>query len=606
MSGGNLKALRWFAARGASDPRAERPCLRCGLQTSLFFLMSFRQTLLLSVATICITGCSKKSPAPPSPQKPQAPGTEKVEPAAPTKAENSTTAAAGESVANNPRVEKPPEEPPKKVEVPPERFAILTPGGPLLVDVSLSLDGQSPSDLFAARVQQVLNAADTDHDRRSTWAELAANEEFLKAERVTNPATVKGRTKTWTERYDVNRDKLIQPEEASSWLGRDSGRSVTVLALRSRRAYYSSPSLGSRVWQLLDVDNDGRLTAAEIAAAPERFLLYDANDDRVITTAELAPLREQLNDPGRPSTSPGRKEDRYAALHLKPPVNWSRIEYLLADLYAPRQALSASSFPDLPQLFEQLDGNADGRIQQEELGNLLTIKPHVHVAASFLKLPEIPIAAINSFIRELATSRIDVLAHDPVVTNIIHPSGTRLVFSLGNTRLTISANDLATPAGPGMYVERSALRVMVHDDFDAVFEQLDANSDGRLGEREVSDSAARLLMRDKNGDGEISGAELPAAMIVAVLRSESTNEQSFYVPPSDYAARASGSAPPWFAQADFNGDGDVSRREFLGSTEQFAQLDANKDGFISADEAGATAANATARNLDPGDSPGAK
>jgi Ca2+-binding EF-hand superfamily protein len=590
MSGTVLQSLYWFAARRASkgDLRAKRPCLRGGLQTRLVFLMSFRRTLLLSAATICIVGCSKKSPVAPSPQTPQAPATEKVESPAQTEAENSTKTAADESVASKLPAEKPPEDPPKKVEVPPERFAILTPGGPLLVDVTLSLDGQSPSDLFAARVKQVLEAADTDNDKRSTWAELAANEEFLKAERVMNPATVKGRTKTWTEQHDVNRDKLIQPEEASSWLGRDSGRSVTALALRSRRAYYSSPSLSSRVWQLLDVDNDGRLTAAEITAAPDRFLLYDANDDRIITTAEMAPLREQLNDPGRPSMSAGstsRKEDRYAALHLKPPVNWSRIEYLLADLYAPRQPLSPSSFPDLPQLFDHLDVNADGRVNQEELANLLTIKPHLQVNVSFLKLPEIPIAAINSFTRELTASRIDVQDYDPVVTNIIQPTGTRLVFSLGNTRITISANDLATPAGPGMYVERSALRVMVHDDFDAVFEQIDADSDGRLGERELSNAAERMLTRDKNGDGEISGAELPAAMIVAFLRSESTNEQSFYVPPSNYAAKSTGSAPPWFAQADFNGDGDVSRREFLGSSEQFAQLDGNGDGFISADEA---------------------
>ena len=148
---------------------------------------------------------------------------------------------------------------------------MLTPGGPLLIDVTLSLDGQSPSDLFAARVKQVLDAADTDHDKRSTWSELAANDDFLKAEHVTNPTTAKSRTKAWTEQYDVNRDKVIQPAEASSWLGRDSGRSVTALALRSRRSYYLSPSLGSRVWQLLDVDNDGRLTAAETPRRPNGF-----------------------------------------------------------------------------------------------------------------------------------------------------------------------------------------------------------------------------------------------------------------------------------------------------------------------------------------------
>ena len=316
-----------------------------------------------------------------------------------------------------------------------------------------------------------------------------------------------------------------------------------------------------------------------------------------------------MNDAARQPTSLSRKEDRYAALHLKPPGDLARLEYLLADLYAPRQPLSPGSFPDLPQLFGQLDGNADGRIDQEELGNLLTIKPHVHVDIGFLKLPEVAIPAVDSFTREMGGSRIYLVAHDPVVTNIIQPSATpRVVFSLGNTRLTITSSDLANMAGPGMYVERSAIRVMVHDDFDAVFEQLDVNSDGRLGEREVRNSPMQMLTRDKNGDGEISGAELPSAMIIAFLRSEPTNEQSFYVPAGSYSpGKTSADAPPWFAQADFNGDGDVSRREFLGSFDQFSQLDTNKDGFISAEEANTTAAAANYQRTQPrAESPGGR
>ena len=34
---------------------------------------------------------------------------------------------------------------------------------------------------------KVLDAADTDNDKKSTWGELAANEEFLKAENALNP-----------------------------------------------------------------------------------------------------------------------------------------------------------------------------------------------------------------------------------------------------------------------------------------------------------------------------------------------------------------------------------------------------------------------------------
>src|SRR5207247_3380300 len=43
--------------------------------------------------------------------------------------------------------------------------------------------------------------------------------------------------------------------------------------------------------------------------------------------------------------------------------------------------------------------------------------------------------------------------------------------------------------------------------------------------------------------------------------------------------------PLWFRKMDRNRDGDVSRREFLGTEEQFRRIDADGDGLISVDEA---------------------
>jgi hypothetical protein len=56
------------------------------------------------------------------------------------------------------------------------------------------------------------------------------------------------------------------------------------------------------------------------------------------------------------------------------------------------------------------------------------------------------------------------------------------------------------------------------------------------------------------------------------------NRQSTPVVPRD-------SGPEWFLRMDRNYDGDVSRREFLGSKQAFDRLDADHDGLISPDEA---------------------
>ena len=45
----------------------------------------------------------------------------------------------------------------------------------------------------------------------------------------------------------------------------------------------------------------------------------------------------------------------------------------------------------------------------------------------------------------------------------------------------------------------------------------------------------------------------------------------------------------WFAAMDSNRDGEISRREFLGTQDQFQQLDRDADGFIGPAEAASAA-----------------
>ncbi|MCI0333977.1 MAG: hypothetical protein L0228_12225 [Planctomycetes bacterium] len=464
----------------------------------------------------------------------------------------------------------------------PERLAILTPGGPLLVDARLTINGQPHAKAFDSIVKRVLDASDTDHDGRSTWKELTADRVYFEKEMQNAPAVGSRQMKTLIERYDENRDGQIQPAEAAGWLGRDAGTSAKALAVRSTRAYRPVARATSQVWHLIDGDRNGGLSSDEIDAAPDRLLSLDADDDRILAPPEMASLREQLEAAGQRQMNVGREASHYAVIYLEPDVEIERLHYLLSDLYAPQQDLGPASFSDLGGLFKILDANGDDWLERDELASMLSVDPHVQLTVAFNRDAKV----------EKGSATIEVKTLSPVATVAAQPSADRAVISMGNTRLILSAHNLSTAASDEQTAAQAAaqnqIRFMVHDRCDALFEELDANADGRLGEREIAYCPARLAERDRNGDGQLAGDEFPYSMIVALLLAEQPSEQSFYIPPSAAisAANSDKPLPAWFSHADLNGDGDISRREFLGSIEQFNRLDVDQDGYISAAEAG--------------------
>jgi Ca2+-binding EF-hand superfamily protein len=134
------------------------------------------------------------------------------------------------------------------------------------------------------------------------------------------------------------------------------------------------------------------------------------------------------------------------------------------------------------------------------------------------------------------------------------------------------------------------LLVTVVDHDHGLFESLDNDRDGRLARRELGQLASRVAAWDRDGDGQLAFDEVPRIYTVQVGQDQPQIPLNRFFGFNNFAVNESRRAPSqrgpnWFTQMDRNSDGDVSRREFLGTASQFRSLDADGDQLIDADEA---------------------
>jgi Ca2+-binding EF-hand superfamily protein len=131
--------------------------------------------------------------------------------------------------------------------------------------------------------------------------------------------------------------------------------------------------------------------------------------------------------------------------------------------------------------------------------------------------------------------------------------------------------------------------VTIVDQGRSLFSLIDTNHDNRLSQREVLNFAKNFSKFDKNGDGSIERSELPRQFRMSVSQGPSNGRFGVQIVNfggrGNQVIRSVGKGPIWFQKMDRNKDGDVSRREFLGSPEEFKEIDEDGDGLISAEEA---------------------
>lgn len=410
-----------------------------------------------------------------------------------------------------------------------------------------------------------------------------------------------------------------------------------------------SRRLGLVLLSRIDADKNGRLSKDEVAAAADALLQFDRDNNEVVTVDEISPAGAPPQNafglvpmnPGPPLLGDPPSLIVLAEKDEFPQVVRQMLQTYGDKSYGPRRirTLTRKEISLPADLFSRLDRNRDQLLDAVELAGYLTLPPDVRIRVDVGVGPQ-RVSAIEVRPAEerrrqpVRSARINSAA---LAANV---GGAEVVLQLENRPLPsleqIREHFLKLLAetdsdGDGVIVlqEAAASRLRSHflrmdadsdlrltkrelleyvaevrypmmagsarllltaaAEGDGLFDLLDFNRDGQLGLRELLSVEAALQRADQNTDGFVDPTEIPQSYRLLLTRSVAG---LFDAP---LLGERESNEPPWFQRMDKNGDGDVSRREFLGSGEQFRQFDADRDGLIDIEEA-----STVGRELAPG------
>jgi Ca2+-binding EF-hand superfamily protein len=508
-----------------------------------------------------------------------------------------------------------------------ERFVLLLPGGPMLIEATMLLDGKSFRVVREDLITEMIKFADKDEDGKSTWAEAIKSPRFTMGR--LRFATPQQGTST-INYYDLNKDGIVDRVEVRQFLARyfnGSAFSLTggsywgqsVVSVNGRVS-----NVGGRpvdVKPLLDTNKDGILSAEEIAVAGDRLKSRDADDNDLLYSNEVT---------GTPTgrgayqlqSRPGMFR-RAASLYylIGPTVSSAQIHSVLTQIYKNSEGkIDAANFSRVPELFKKLDKNANGILEQNEASGLNSAKPHTVLQIQFNKdkggklTVDGVVAKNNSTSIVLPGVKVSFSANVAAARTVDYSQTAKSYFArydgdkngylekkeLGNFARQFETWDIdadgkvfekeiAESYALAQRPQQSQFRASVANQGNPLFQTLDISGDGRLSLREMRTASKQMLKFDSNKDGKIAGNEIPQTFAITFSRGNSAYSYSRPTVvrrgagPGQPAANPN--QPAWFTRMDRNGDGDITLKEFLGEKADFEKLDTNKDGFIEPVEA---------------------
>jgi Ca2+-binding EF-hand superfamily protein len=131
------------------------------------------------------------------------------------------------------------------------------------------------------------------------------------------------------------------------------------------------------------------------------------------------------------------------------------------------------------------------------------------------------------------------------------------------------------------------ISIDLHEAGRGLFGAIDINSDGKLSIPELREMPKLVERFAANKEKGLAPGDVPRRFEASFSQGISMVRPAFTQVRVDgtMGVTKSPTGPLWFQKMDRNRDGYVSRREFLGTDEEFRKLDLDGDGFISVEEA---------------------
>lgn len=504
--------------------------------------------------------------------------------------------------------------------VKPQRLLVFTSQGPIRVDVLLWIDDKPYDHALEELVDHVLALADANQDGKATWDELA-NQPELRSGQFGNLSFEDPRQRKQNiDRYDTNRNGWVDRAEVPRMVSRSSARTEAFSVRRTSYAVDRSRT-DSPMRQLLDENGNGVIDSDEITSAANRLRLRDLDDDELVTPMEL------ITASGDSMDDMSRRGDRrrffggQGMFTLDENTPWNDLRYAMQENYERGGQLQLNKFPQ-DNLLHTIDADADGVLSSEELPKLASLPAEYELTIRFggdedkrrmVMLPAKkssaePITRSNEVAVNLGSDWLVFRVRDNVgssgatlqAENLLQvydgnqdgyleddelpEEGTNINFAMADKDKDekLYVEEIEAALLQRNWIQRCHIRLQGIDGDDPLFRAIDPNRDTRLSARELKQLESELGGMDVDQSHAIEFDEIPALLVFEFFRGDQDNNlqsPQLYNQPQDSTATNS-LTPAWFQGMDYNGDGDISLREFLGTPAQFSTLDTDQDGFI--------------------------